>query len=111
MARPDDGRVMGSMTIGSSMVLSPENVLARKTLVAERKAEMPGQSGWLLVVTCYIHGLHEPQGGTPMSPSHRGDPAACLAVRDVLNRVGDKWSVLIISLLGAGPMRFNELRR
>jgi DNA-binding HxlR family transcriptional regulator len=46
-----------------------------------------------------------------MSPSHRGDPAACLAVRDVLNRVGDKWSVLIISLLGDGPMRFSELRR
>src|SRR4051812_22412956 len=47
-----------------------------------------------------------------MSPSHR-DPAHadCLAVRDVLNRVGDKWSVLIISLLGGGPLRFSELRR
>ena len=29
----------------------------------------------------------------------------------VLARVGDKWSMLIISLLGDGPRRFNEIRR
>jgi DNA-binding HxlR family transcriptional regulator len=28
-----------------------------------------------------------------------------------LNRVGDKWSVQIVALLGEGPMRFSELRR
>jgi DNA-binding HxlR family transcriptional regulator len=28
-----------------------------------------------------------------------------------LNRVGDKWSVLAIVLLGDGPRRFSELRR
>jgi DNA-binding HxlR family transcriptional regulator len=48
-----------------------------------------------------------------MSPTntklHR--PEACPAVREVLNRVGDKWSVQIIALLGDGPMRFSELRR
>lgn len=32
-------------------------------------------------------------------------------VRDVLDRIGDKWSVLVISLLGDGPMRFMELKR
>src|SRR3954451_11089622 len=32
-------------------------------------------------------------------------------VRDVLDRIGDKWSVLVISLLGAGPLRFMELKR
>lgn len=32
-------------------------------------------------------------------------------MRDVLSRVGDKWSVLLIVTLGAGPRRFNELRR
>src|SRR3954471_24045310 len=37
--------------------------------------------------------------------------AGCVAVREVLNRVGDKWSVLVIGLLGDGPMRFSELRR
>lgn len=31
-------------------------------------------------------------------------------VRQVLSRIGDKWSVLIINLLGdAGRMRFNEI--
>jgi DNA-binding HxlR family transcriptional regulator len=29
----------------------------------------------------------------------------------VLTRVGDKWSVLVISLLGDGTMRFSELQR
>ncbi|MEW6434367.1 MAG: helix-turn-helix domain-containing protein [Myxococcota bacterium] len=32
-------------------------------------------------------------------------------VRDVLSRIGDKWSVLVVALLGEGPMRFSELRR
>jgi DNA-binding HxlR family transcriptional regulator len=36
---------------------------------------------------------------------------SCPAVREVLNRVGDKWSVQIVALLGDGPMRFSELRR
>jgi DNA-binding HxlR family transcriptional regulator len=35
----------------------------------------------------------------------------CLTVRDVLSRVGDKWSVLVIGVLGQGPRRFSELRR
>ncbi|MEI9888297.1 MAG: helix-turn-helix domain-containing protein [Rhizomicrobium sp.] len=35
----------------------------------------------------------------------------CRAVSGVLARVGDKWSVLIVSRLGAAPMRFNELKR
>src|SRR5271155_6066287 len=46
-----------------------------------------------------------------MSPSHKHVPTACLAVREVLNRVGDKWSVLIVQLLADGPKRFSELRR
>jgi len=36
---------------------------------------------------------------------------SCPATREVLNRVGDKWSVLIIALLGEKSKRFNELRR
>lgn len=35
----------------------------------------------------------------------------CRAVSGVLARVGDKWSVLIVSRLGTQPMRFNELKR
>jgi DNA-binding HxlR family transcriptional regulator len=32
-------------------------------------------------------------------------------VRDVLDRIGDKWSVLVVMLLADGPRRFSELRR
>jgi DNA-binding HxlR family transcriptional regulator len=35
----------------------------------------------------------------------------CPAAREVLSRVGDKWSVLVIALLSDAPMRFSELRR
>ena len=30
---------------------------------------------------------------------------------EVLARVGDKWTVLVVGTLGDGPKRFNELRR
>ncbi|GAA2478835.1 winged helix-turn-helix transcriptional regulator [Winogradskya humida] len=33
------------------------------------------------------------------------------AIREVLDRVGDKWSVLIVVLLGHRTHRFNELHR
>jgi DNA-binding HxlR family transcriptional regulator len=49
-----------------------------------------------------------------MSPGHSRVPHGgdtCVAVREVLNRVGDKWSVLVIVILTDGPRRFNELRR
>jgi DNA-binding HxlR family transcriptional regulator len=42
-------------------------------------------------------------------PAHAGE--GCRAVGAVLARVGDKWSVLIIVLLGNGPKRFNEIKR
>ena len=35
----------------------------------------------------------------------------CKPVADILSRIGDKWSVLIVMLLGDGPKRFNEMRR
>ena len=31
--------------------------------------------------------------------------------RMVLDRIGDKWAVLVLILLEAGPRRFNQLRR
>ena len=47
-----------------------------------------------------------------MSPRHRDvSEAECVAMREVLNRVGDKWTVQIVDLLGDSPMRFNDLRR
>jgi DNA-binding HxlR family transcriptional regulator len=35
----------------------------------------------------------------------------CRIVQSVLARVGDKWSILIIVLLGDGAKRFNEIKR
>jgi DNA-binding HxlR family transcriptional regulator len=46
-----------------------------------------------------------------MTPRHTDLPGDCRAISDVLSRVGDKWSVLVVTRLGAGAMRFNELRR
>jgi DNA-binding HxlR family transcriptional regulator len=40
-----------------------------------------------------------------------GVQESCKPVADVLLRIGDKWSVLIVMVLGNGPKRFNELRR
>ncbi|MBL8953174.1 MAG: helix-turn-helix transcriptional regulator [Myxococcaceae bacterium] len=44
-----------------------------------------------------------------MSPGNRD--GTCVAMREVLNRVGDKWSVLVIGVLGGGPKRFSEIQR
>jgi DNA-binding HxlR family transcriptional regulator len=35
----------------------------------------------------------------------------CRAVAPILNRVGDKWSIQIVRLLGDGSRRFNEIKR
>jgi DNA-binding HxlR family transcriptional regulator len=38
-------------------------------------------------------------------------PLTDCRARDVLHRVGDKWSVFVIDRLGQGSQRFSELRR
>ena len=35
----------------------------------------------------------------------------CKRISEMLSRVGDKWSVLTVSALGNGKLRFSELRR
>ena len=48
---------------------------------------------------------------------YASDPAAGLAspsscrAREVLERIGDKWSLYVIHLLGGGTRRFSDLRR
>jgi DNA-binding HxlR family transcriptional regulator len=46
-----------------------------------------------------------------MKPSAHPRSENCQAVSEVLARVGDKWTVLVVSTLGSGPLRFNALRR
>lgn len=67
----------------------------------------------------------KPSTDTPTSPAKRRaavaqamtrvqamwpEPASC-PVRDVLERVGDTWSLLIVVRLGVAPVRFRELLR
>ncbi|BCH23763.1 HxlR family transcriptional regulator [Mesorhizobium sp. L-8-10] len=46
-----------------------------------------------------------------MIPRHPHRSEDCRAVSEILQRVGDKWTVLVVGKLGDGPMRFNELRQ
>src|SRR5438876_4838547 len=55
-----------------------------------------------------------------MKPEHKKVPVLppqphldsdCRGVASILARVGDKWSVFVIMLLGDGPRRFNEIKR
>ena len=41
------------------------------------------------------------------------DPSnpVCRTISALLQRIGDKWSVLVVTTLAAGGKRFNELRR
>jgi DNA-binding HxlR family transcriptional regulator len=53
----------------------------------------------------------EAQVGTSVLPRNLHEPEDCRAVSEVLSRVGDKWTVLVVTTLGDGPKRFNELRK
>lgn len=46
-----------------------------------------------------------------MKPALHIESEDCRAVSDILGRVGDKWTVLVVGYLSGGPMRFSELRR
>ncbi|MGO9673904.1 MAG: winged helix-turn-helix transcriptional regulator [Methylocella sp.] len=46
-----------------------------------------------------------------MEQGHTHVPSVCAKVAPILSRIGDKWSILVVTILGDGPMRFNELRR
>ncbi|WP_269219400.1 winged helix-turn-helix transcriptional regulator [Brevundimonas vesicularis] len=58
------------------------------------------------------------QDGTSQTPGHlqetwlRGDVfAANCPTRQLLDRIADKWSTLILIVLGEGPIRFNALKQ
>ena len=58
------------------------------------------------------------EDGTSATPRHTKGTAtlavserdAC-RLRDLLDRIGDKWSLLVVELLGDGTKRFTELKR
>ncbi|MFF5083640.1 winged helix-turn-helix transcriptional regulator [Actinoplanes sp. NPDC000266] len=49
-------------------------------------------------------------GAAELDPCGLPEHPDC-GIRDVLDRVGDKWSVLVIVELANGPRRFRELQR
>ena len=62
-----------------------------------------------------------PTKGTLLSPSDMEVPvsvesiasqdvAACAVIRGTFDRLGDKWSLLVIKLLSDGPLRFSVLK-
>jgi len=59
------------------------------------------------------------EDGTLLQPRHkkgtdalpRPDETATCELRDLLDRLGDKWSLLVVELLGHGVLRFSELKR
>jgi DNA-binding HxlR family transcriptional regulator len=36
---------------------------------------------------------------------------SCRPAQEIMSRIGDKWSALIVIALRDGPLRFNEIRR
>ena len=55
-------------------------------------------------------GRHK-QGGTPVLPGNLHVSEDCRRISEVLARIGDKWTILVVGELGRGPRRFNEVRR
>ncbi len=47
---------------------------------------------------------------TKAKPAVKHTEQSCVAVREVLSRVGDKWSVLIVVILEEGTRRFSEIQ-
>ena len=43
------------------------------------------------------------------STLHQTEP--CRRISDILSRIGDKWSLLVIRQLGDGPLRFSQIKR
>ena len=46
-----------------------------------------------------------------MKPCDTGDTGTCQRISEMLSRIGDKWTLLIVRELGQGPLRFSDLKR
>lgn len=49
---------------------------------------------------------------SPASSKQKIEHSTCMAMTDILNRIGDKWTVMVVGMLArSGTLRFNELKR
>ena len=46
-----------------------------------------------------------------MKPGNFHENSTCRRISDILGRVGDKWTVLVIVQLREGPRRFSDVKR
>jgi DNA-binding HxlR family transcriptional regulator len=46
-----------------------------------------------------------------LKPGNFHESSECRRISQILSRVGDKWTVLVIVQLRDGPLRFSEIRR
>lgn len=54
---------------------------------------------------------HTPINALPSAAHNRADEMLACNVREVVGRIGDRWSVLVIIRLARGVHRFRELQR
>ncbi|MFF9811705.1 winged helix-turn-helix transcriptional regulator [Streptomyces coeruleorubidus] len=57
---------------------------------------------------CYLVSRKEPTMVNVGAPER---PERCDLIRSMLTLVGQRWPVIVLQVLGNGPLRFNELRR
>ena len=50
-------------------------------------------------------------GEDHLDPIQINDRETSCRIRDILSRIGDKWSLTVIHELGSGPRRFTELHQ
>jgi DNA-binding HxlR family transcriptional regulator len=122
------GPVLGpSEAAGESALVAGESALVARGLVhgsgfagePALLSDAPGGSAgepWPdgdpsgLVETCSEEGFSELADEPCLAVASPDQPSSCRA-REVLARVGDKWSVYVIDLLGQDTKRFTELHR
>ena len=49
--------------------------------------------------------------GAPKEPEYEFRGTCCRPVKELLSRIGGKWTVLIVTRLADGPRRFSDLKR
>jgi DNA-binding HxlR family transcriptional regulator len=46
-----------------------------------------------------------------LTPGSTHFPSDCRTIGRILARIGDKWTMLVVNLLGTGPRRFSQIKR
>ena len=58
----------------------------------------------------YLRSRYRTKGTVMIDRNNLEAARVCTAMGDILNRIGDKWSVMVVGYLTRKTMRFNELR-